>query len=322
MRVLFFGTSPFAVPTLRALHEAAPRHSVIGVVTQPDRPQGRGRKVGMSPVKETALRLGYFVHQPERVRRRPFPETVAALAPDALVVVAFGQIIPQALLDLPRFGGVNVHASLLPRWRGAAPIHHALMAGDPETGVATMRMEATLDTGPTFLVAREPIRPDDNVGTLEPRLAALGAPLLVETLDRLEAGRLDATPQDEAGVTLAPPVTREMGFLDPRSETAEALARRVRGTTPRPGAFLLIAGGRLVKVLEARAEPAAPGGETALPPGTISALPKEGVAIATTGGGTFLLTRVQPEGRSAMPAADWARGTRLAPGDVFSRPGA
>ena len=208
MRVLFFGTSPFAVPTLQALHEAAPHHQVLAVVTQPDRTKGRGRQVQMSPVKERALALGYPVLQPERVRRKPFPAEVAALAPEALVVAAFGQIIPQALLDLPRYGGINVHASLLPRWRGAAPIHYALLTGDAETGVATMQMEATLDTGPVFLARREPIRPEDTVGTLEPRLAALGGPLLVETLDRLEAADLAAVPQDEDGVTLAPPLTR------------------------------------------------------------------------------------------------------------------
>ena len=312
MRVLFFGTSSFAVPVLHALHEARPRHTVLGVVTQPDRPKGRGRQVQMSPVKELALALGYPVHQPERVRRKPFPETVRELAPDALVVVSFGQIIPQVMLDLPPHGGVNVHASLLPRWRGAAPIHHALIAGDTETGVATMQMEATLDTGPTFLVAHEPVRPDDTVGTLEPRLAVLGAPLLVETLDRLDAGTVTPTVQDEAGVTLAPPITREMGFLDPRSEDADALARRVRGVTPRPGAFVQI-GDRLLKVLEARPE----AGDGAA--GTVAQIRKDGIVVATRSG-FLLLTRVQPENKGAMPAADFARGARLEPGAWVVRP--
>lgn len=306
MRVLFFGTSPFAVPTFHALHQAAPRHTILGVVTQPDRPAGRGQRLHTSPVKELALALGYVVHQPERVRRKPFPAQVADLAPDALVVISFGQIIPQAMLDLPRFGGVNVHASLLPRWRGAAPIHHAILAGDKETGVATMRMEATLDTGPTFLVAREPIRGDDTTGTLEPRLALLGAPLLIETLDRLEAGTVSPTPQNEAGVLLAPPVTREMGLLDALAEDAAALDRRVRAMTPRPGAFVTIAG-RPLKVLDARPEP----GEAA--PGTVAAVDKTGVVIGTPAG-LLRLVRVQPEGKAAMSAADWARGARVAPG--------
>jgi methionyl-tRNA formyltransferase len=312
MRVLFFGTSPFAVPTLEALHEAAPRHTILGVVTQPDRPSGRGRTVHPSPIKERALALGYPVHQPERARRKPFPQQVRELAPDALVVAAFGQILPQSLLDIPRFGGVNVHASLLPRWRGAAPVHYAILAGDAETGVATMRMEATLDTGPVYLVAREPIRPDDTTGTLEVRLAELGAPLLVQTLDRLEHGDLEAVPQDESGVTLAPPVERAMGFLDPAAENAEALDRRVRAMTPRPGAFITISN-RPLKVLEAHGEPGQ--GE----PGTVLEARRNGVAVAATAG-VLLLTRVQPEGRGAMPAADWARGARIVSGDRAAAP--
>jgi methionyl-tRNA formyltransferase len=314
MRVLFFGTSPFAVPTLQALHDASPRHTIIGVVTQPDRPSGRGMKLAMSPVKERALALGYRVFQPERVRRRPFPEEVASLDPEVLVVVSFGQIIPQELLDLPRYGGINVHASLLPRWRGAAPIHHAILAGDAESGVATMRMEATLDTGPLYLAAHEAIRPDDTVGTLEPRLAARGAPLLVETLDRLQEGTLAPTPQSDDGVTYAPSVAREMGYLDPRTEGAEALARRVRAATPRPGAFLIVAN-KPLKVWAADPDPTA----VSTAPGTVSAVRKDGIAIATVSG-TLLLRRVQPENRGAMPAADFARGARLAPGDPVSVP--
>ena len=195
MRVLFFGTSVFALPVLQALHDSA-KHSVLGVVTQPDRPSGRGLKnPGLSPVKELGLALGYEIHQPERVRRKPFPQLVRDLSPDALVVVSFGQIIPEAVLQTPRFGGINVHASLLPRWRGAAPIHHAILSGDKETGVDTMQMDATLDTGPVFLTAREPILPTDTVQTLEPRLALLGAPLLLQTLDGIESGTLFSIPQ-------------------------------------------------------------------------------------------------------------------------------
>ncbi len=314
MRILFFGTSPFAVPTLQALHDAAPRHTVIGVVTQPDRPSGRGMKLQMSPVKELALQLGYEVYQPERVRRKPFPQVVADLAPDALVVISFGQIIPQGVLDIPRYGGINVHASLLPRWRGAAPIHHAIMAGDTETGVATMQMEATLDTGPTYLVAHEPIHPNDTVASLEPRLSALGAPLLVETLDRLEAGTISSTLQPEDGMLYASPVTREMGFLDPQTESAATLAHRIRGTAPRPGAFLTVSG-KVLKVHEAQVLDAA--AETL--PGTVAGVRKEGVVIATTNG-SLLLTRVQPENKAAMSAADWARGARVQVGDLAGKP--
>jgi len=315
MRVVFFGTSPFAVPTLDALHAAADRHQIMAVVTQPDRPSGRGMRHQASPVKQRAEEYGYALLQPERVRRKPFPAEIAALDADALVVISFGQIIPQGMLEQPRFGGVNVHASLLPRWRGAAPIHHAILAGDAETGVSTMRMEPTLDTGPLYLESREPIRPDDTVLTLEPRLAALGATLLVETLDRLERGDIDVTTQSEAGMTYASPVTREMGFLNPGSESAVELEHRVRGTFPRPGAFIDI-DGRSLKVLEARAIPSGP---SPAPAGTVAALPRDGIAIATPDG-DLLLVRIQPENKGAMAAADWARGARIAVGAAATSP--
>lgn len=314
MRVLFFGTSPFAVPTLEALHAAAPRHEILAVVTQPDRPSGRGMKLTPSPVKARALELGYDALQPEKVRRKPFPQTAAEYAPDALVVISFGQIIPQGLLDLPRYGGINVHASLLPRWRGAAPIHWAILSGDAETGVATMQMEATLDTGPVFFEEREPIRSDDTVETLEPRLAALGGPLLVRTLDALEAGTATPTPQAEEGMVYAYPVTREHGLLDPAAESAAALERKVRALSPRPGASVLLAG-KPVKVLGAQVLPSA----TDTAPGAIAALPKNGIAVATVDG-ALLLMRVQPENKGPMNAADYARGARLALGDSATRP--
>lgn len=312
MRVVFFGTSPFAVPTLDALRDAAPRHTVLAVVTQPDKPSGRGMQMQESPVKRRALALGYPVLQPERVRRAPFPEQLAALAPDVLVVVSFGQIIPQKVLDLPRFGGVNVHASLLPRWRGAAPIHRAIQAGDPETGVATMRMEATLDTGPVFREARLPIGDDDTTLSLEPRLAELGAALLVATLDDLEAGTAVATPQPADGVTYAHMVTREDGLLDPAAESALALRGRVRALSPRPGATLALAG-RDVKVLECAVEP----GDAAA--GTVVSAGRDGIRIGTTDG-VLRLIRVQPAGKPPMDAGAYANGARLAPGDPASRP--
>lgn len=314
MRVYFFGTSPFAVPTLDALHAAKDSHTILGVVTQPDRPSGRGMKLQFSPVKQRALELGYTVLQPERVRRKPFPAEIAELAPDALVVVSFGQIIPGKMLEQPRFGGINVHASLLPRWRGAAPIHHAILAGDSETGVATMQMETTLDTGPVYLEARESIRPDDTVATLEARLAALGGPLLVETLDRLERGDLSPIVQSEAGMVYASPVTRGTGFLDPVLQPAVVLERQVRGTAPRPGAFMVV-GGKTLKVLEARVQAASPSSN----PGTVLQVDKSGVAIATTLANLILL-RVQPENKGPMNASDWARGARIAVGDPAHAP--
>ncbi|MBC7805778.1 MAG: methionyl-tRNA formyltransferase [Akkermansiaceae bacterium] len=315
MKVLFFGTSSFAVPTLNALYEAASRHEVIAVVTQPDKPSGRGMKLSLSPIKVRAEELGYRVLQPEKVRRQPFPAEVAEMKPDALVVVSFGQIISQSVLDIPRYGGINVHGSLLPRWRGAAPIHWAIMEGDAQTGVATMQMEASLDTGPVYLETREPIRPDDTVGTLEPRLSALGGPLLVETLDRLEAGDITATPQTEDGMTYARPVTRENGFLDPRTEPATQMERKIRALSPRPGAWLIF-GDKLVKVLAAEVVPDSP---QDAPPGTIAALTRTGVLVATPDG-TLLVTRLQPENKAAMSAADYARGSRLGVGDIVAQP--
>ncbi len=309
MRILFFGTSPFALPTLNALHEAAPRHEILAVVTQPDRPSGRGMKLSPSPVKVRAEELGYRVLQPEKVRRKPFPAEVAEMKPDALVVVSFGQIISQSVLDIPRYGGINVHGSLLPRWRGAAPIHWAIIEGDAETGVATMQMEASLDTGPVFLEARLPIGPDDTVETLEPRLSALGGPLLVETLDRLEKGDITATPQSEDGMTYAYPVTRETGLLNPQTESAARMERKIRALSPRPGAWLALSS-KPVKVLAATVEEAVPDAA----PGTIAALTKTGILVATFES-TLLVTRLQPENKAAMSAADFARGSRLAVGD-------
>ncbi len=313
MRVVFCGTSGFAVPSLEAL--AASSHTVVAVVTQPDRPGGRGMQLQESPIKRAAKRVGIEILQPEKVRRAPFPAQLAALAPDVLAVVSFGQIIPQRLLDLPPFGGINVHASLLPRWRGAAPIHWALLAGDAETGVATMRMEASLDTGPVFLEHREPIRPDDTVIALEPRLAEAGARLLVTTLDRLtQEPDWEPTAQAADGMTYASMIDRATGFLDPASASAAALERAVRALSPRPGAWLVLAG-KDIKVLGAR-------GGDALPdalPGTIATIGREGIGVATIDG-TLWLTVVQPAGKPAMPAADYANGARLRAGDPAVTP--
>ena len=268
-------------------------------------------------------RWGYPVLQPERVRRAAFREQATALRPDALVVVSFGQIIPQSLLDLPRWGGINVHASLLPRWRGAAPIHRAIIAGDEQTGVATMQMEATLDTGPVYLVNELTIAPDDTVGTLETRLAARGGPLLVQTLDALEAGTLVGTPQNDAGMTYAAPVERADGLLDPATMTARQMDRIVRAMSPRPGAFLDLAG-RPVKVLAVRVEETATDAiDAALSAGSLAAVDRDGVVLVGAEGTRLRLLRLQPENRGPMDAAAWARGARVGLGEqtVFARGG-
>ncbi len=311
MRIVFFGTSAFAVPSLEAL-VASDSHAVAAVVTQPDRPSGRGMALAESPVKRCALAHGIPVLQPERVRRKPFPETLRNLQPDVLVVVSFGQIIPQAVLDLAPHGGVNVHASLLPRWRGAAPIHRAIEAGDPETGVATMRMEATLDTGPVYREQRIPIGPSDTTGSLEPVLADRGAALLVATLDDLANNSAVERPQSEDGMTYARQIDRTDTLLDPIERTASQLDCQIRAFAPRPGTFLRL-GERDVKVIEAVPEP---GSGT---PGSVVSAGKDGIRVATDNG-ILRLIRVQPPGKPAMDAAAYANGARLTPGATALRP--
>ena len=306
MRILFIGTSPFALPSLTALH-ASPTHEILGVVTQPDRPSGRGSKVSMPPVKEAALALGLPVYQPEKVRARDFIQTVRDLAPDAIVVAAFGQIIPQRMLDIPPAGSINVHGSLLPRWRGAAPMQYALMAGDTETGVTTMQMDAGLDTGDILLQAALPLADSDNLGTLEPKLATLGASLLMETLTRLAAGNCPRIVQDEASVTRAPSLPPDTGLLD-WTRPALDLHNLVRGVTPRPGAWTFVQGKRL-KVWQTTIASE----QTSTTPGMIESIDAAGIIIST-GRGTLRLTQVQPESKARMDAAAWARGARLAPG--------
>ncbi len=311
MRILFMGTSPFALPSLRALHANAD-YDILGVGTQPDRPQGRGGKVSMSPVKQLAMELALPVYQPDKVRAREFVQTVRDLAPDVLVVAAFGQIIPQRMLDIAPLGNINVHGSLLPRWRGAAPMQYALMAGDAETGVTTMQMASGLDTGDILLQASLPLADDDNLGTLEPALAKLGALLLLDTLARLAAGNCPRVPQNEDLVTLAPSLPADVGLLD-WTRAARDLHNLVRGITPRPGAYTLWQGKRL-KVgrtsLFAQSSPAAPG--------VVESVNTQGIVVGT-GEGALLLRDVQPESKSRMEAAAWARGARVAVGAQFER---
>jgi len=329
MRVLFFGTAEFAVPALDALM-ASDRFEVVAVVTQPDRPQGRGRRLAASPVKQAALRYGLPLLQPRRVRSESFLGTARDLRPDVLVLAAFGQIIPQALLDLPPLGPINIHGSLLPAYRGAAPIQHAILNGETETGVTTMWMDATLDTGDILLQRAVPIGDDDTTGTLTPKLALAGAELLRETLDLLAQGRCPRTPQDHAQATYAPPITPE----DSRvrwEETARRIRDRIRAFSPRPGAFAEIKGKRVkfwgAEVVSGSTPPGPPfegrGTEEGSPfesggnePGQVRAVTKEGVEVCT-GGSLLRLTDVQPENGRRMPATDWARGARIAPGDRF-----
>jgi len=310
MRILFMGTGGFAVPTLKAL--LASKHCIIGVVTQPDRPTGRGLQTRFSPVKQVALEVGVPIHQPEKVRSEDFVSLVRELAPDAVVVAAFGQIIPKAVLDIPRFGNINVHASILPKYRGAAPVHHALFNGETHTGVTTMLMDPGLDTGPILLQKEIEIRPEDDEGTLEARLAEIGAALLLETLERLERGDITPRPQEGASATYAPSVKREDCAICWDND-AGTIVNRVSGCTPRPGAYTLWRGSPLKVWSSGVAENAEAAGE----PGEVLRVGTEGITVQA-GRGAVLLIEVQPENRKRMHASEFARGygvvkgTRLA----------
>ncbi len=304
MRIVFCGTAHFAVPSLRAL---VPEHEVVAVVTQPDRSGSRGHPAPR-PVGDTAEELGLAVLRPERIRA---PESVAeilSLAPDALVVAAYGQIIPVSLLDAPLHGGVNVHGSLLPRWRGAAPVAAAILAGDTRTGVSIMRMDAGLDTGPVYATSETEIGTDETAPSLTNRLAAAGARLLVEVLSGLEDGSVAAVAQDDSQATHAPRLRREDGNLEWSSIGAVDLDRRVRALHPWPGVTAPL-GGQPVRILEG-----APAGSTdaIAAPGEVLALSGEAADVATMSG-VYRLARVQPAGRRPMTAAAYLRGRRVQP---------
>ncbi len=303
LRTVFAGTPDFAVPALEAL-AGAPGVELVAVYTQPDRPAGRGRRPAPSPVKRAAAALGVPVRQPESLRGPDAVAALAALTPDLMVVVAYGLILPPAVLAIPRLGCVNLHASLLPRWRGAAPIQWAILAGDPETGVCLMQMDEGLDTGPVLACARTSIGARETAGELHDRLAALGAGLLAERLPALAAGTLRARPQDPARATYAPKIAKTDAELD-WSRPAAELDRRVRAFNPRPVAWTRLEGEPL-RIW--RAEPVA--GEAGAAPGTVVRV--DGPPEVATGAGRLRLLEVQPAGGRRMEAAAFARGRALA----------
>ncbi len=313
MRIAFFGTSSFAVPPLVSLLTS--EHVVAMVVTQPDRPQGRGLQSVASPVKQTALRMApdISILQPEKARTREFRLEIKRLAPDVLVVAAFGQILSQRLLDSAPFGGINIHGSLLPRWRGAAPMQYALIAGDRQTGVTIIQMDAGMDTGDILLQQSIPVADSDTLGDFEHKLSHLGAALLLEALDRLEAGTCNRSPQDPSLVTYAPMLPTDFGFLD-WTLPARQLSNLIRGVTPRPGAFAYFNSKRL-KVWRASVTTG-----LAQEPGTVIGVQNtdpEGIIVQTGANGALLLQEVQPESKSKMGASEWARGARVSPGARF-----
>ncbi len=299
-RIVFMGSPPFAVPALEALAQAYP---VIGVVTQPDRPAGRGSRLRPPAVKVAAERLGLPVFQPEKVSTPAALAHLQAWAPDVIILAAFGQILPPDLLALPPHGCLNIHASLLPRWRGAAPIAAAILAGDTVTGVTLMQMDEGVDTGPILAQREEPIRPDDTTGSLTERLARVGAELLMDVLPRYLRGEIRPVPQPEEGVTRCRPLKKEDGRLNWARPAAE-LERQVRAVTPWPGAFTFWQG-QMLKVLRAAVHPDWAGDE---PPGTVVPLGDE--AGVVTGQGVLRLLEVQMAGKSPLPIDAFLRGRR------------
>lgn len=312
MRVLFWGTPDFALPTLRAL--AAGGHEVAGVVTRPDRPRGRGRKVQASPVKHFAQARGWRVLAPESPREPGFVDAIRELAPSVSVVVAYGRILPRRVLGLPALGSVNVHASLLPALRGAAPVAWAIARGHRQTGVTVMRMVEEMDAGPVLARRALPIAPDDTAASLSGRLSEAGARLLAETLERLAAGPVQEEEQDHAAATYAPKVDRASAHVD-WSQDAVAVANLVRAMDDAPGAWTLLHD-QPVKVFGATAivgdAPA-----DAAPGQVLIADARRGLLVQASGGAMLRIAEVQPPGKRRMAAADWVRGRGVRAGDRF-----
>jgi methionyl-tRNA formyltransferase len=306
MNLVFAGTPEFAVPALKALLDAG--HTILAVYTQPDRPAGRGRKLGMSAVKEFALARGLRVHQPVTLKSESETEALRALKPDAMIVIAYGLILPRSILSIPQYGCINVHASLLPRWRGAAPIQRAIEAGDANTGVTIMQMDADLDTGSMLAVAQTPIGTDDNAATLHDRLAELGGHLLVDTLAQLERGAIVPQAQDSAHATYAAKLNKDEARLDWNAD-AKLLARRIRAFNPWPVAHTAV-DGQTLRLWHAQAENGAPPGA---PPGTVLAADANGVR-AQCATGVLRITRLQLEGGKVLDARAFLNGRPLPPG--------
>ena len=311
MRIIFCGTPEFAVPSLRHL-AAEPGISIEAVITQPDRPRGRGQQISSSPVKKVALANNLQVHQPEKIKSEDAQEFLKSIAPDAVVIIAYGQIIPARLLTIPRLGWINLHASLLPRYRGAAPIHWAIANGEMTTGLTTMQIDAGMDTGPTLLQHEIKIGIDENSPELAVRMSEIGAGLIVNSLLRLDRGEISPQPQDSAKASYAPILKKGDGRID-WTRTAEQIYNRMRGFAPWPGAYSTFRGqtcqlwGRPEKIGSV---------ERSATPGEIISPAKE--AYAACGEGTYLrLEFVQIEGRKRITAQEFANGARIVPADRF-----
>jgi methionyl-tRNA formyltransferase len=311
LRIVFCGTPEFAVPSLRRLAER-PEFSIEAVITQPDRPRGRGQHVSSSPVKEAALEIGLHVYQPETIKSESSQEFLKRVAPDTVVIIAYGQIIPARLLMIPRLGWINLHASLLPRYRGAAPIHWAIANGETITGLTTMQIDAGMDTGPTLLRREVEIGPDETAPELAARMRAIGAELIADSLLRFDRGEISTSPQEEKNTSYAPILKKEDGRIS-WGQTAQQIYNRMRGFTPWPGSHSKFRG----QACHLWGRPETGGGTgTHITPGEIVPSAKEIYVVC--GEGTCLrLESIQIEGRKKISAREFANGARLMPGERF-----
>jgi len=308
MRTIFFGTPRIAVPALEALAEIS---QICGVICQPDRPAGRGLGLRAPPVKQRALELGLEVVQPKRLKRGKFPEWMQSQEADVALVMAYGRILPKALLDAPRRGCINLHASILPKYRGAAPISWAIVGGETETGITLMQMDEGCDTGPILGCVKVPIGPDQTAGELADELAALAGQVVRDLLPAAVGGQLEAIPQNDERATPAPLIRKEDGLVS-FAEPAPQVHDRVRGMTPWPGAYTFLGGDQRLKLLETKVGEAT--GERAAEPGTIVAIDKSGARVACGAGTVLLIRRAQVAGRKALTAQQLSTGRTIAVG--------
>ena len=307
-RIVFFGTPSFALPTLNSLLQGPDQ--VVSVVTQPDREKGRGRKVVISPVKELALRYSLSPLQPEQAKEEAFQKALKGLEPDLVVVVAFGQILPKSVLNIPKYGAVNVHASLLPRYRGAAPIAWAILNGEKVTGVTTMVMDEGMDTGDILLQSEVPIGEEDTCQTLHDRLAPVGARLLTETLDKMKEGNIQPIPQDASKATYAPSLRKEDGHIDWKKEAVE-IDRQVRALNPWPGTFTRL-GGRSLRIHKGAVRERVPAGKA----GTVVWVGTDSIEVET-GRNAYVIKEVQLEGKRRMSTREFLSGHPISVGTVL-----
>jgi methionyl-tRNA formyltransferase len=311
LRIVFCGTPEFAVPSLRRLAER-PEFSIEAVITQPDRPRGRGQQISSSPVKEVALELGLHVFQPESIKSESSRDFLERIAPDAIVIIAYGQIIPARLLTIPRLGWINLHASLLPRYRGAAPIHWAIANGENISGITTMQIDAGMDTGPTLLRCEVEIGPDETAPMLAARMSTLGAELIAESLLRFDRGEISPTPQEEKTTTYAPILKKENGRID-WNLPAHQIFNRMRGFDPWPGTYTTFRG----QTCHLWGHPEPSGAATMhTSPGDIVLSPKE-ISVACGEGTRLKLESIQIEGRKKISAREFANGSHFTPGERF-----